>query len=206
MTFTAIRPDFGLSKGRDVSLRRVDQASAWISASSVVPGSPGLVNDRTEVPIHPAGPEVLVLRTIEIVELRPWIRGVQLEIEGSRLDSLLLLARQPGEAVREGFSDPELHKALASAARPARAALEPLQPAPESAGIRPASLRGRSRALRGCRAEASGTPPPASRHVSTGPSPASRRFTQGLRRRCGSPRTRASTPRGRSRGRIHYSR
>ena len=36
MTFTAIRPDFGLSNGRDVSLLSVAQASSLISALSVV--------------------------------------------------------------------------------------------------------------------------------------------------------------------------
>ena len=36
MTFTAIRPDFGFAKGRDVSLWSVAQASALISAFSVV--------------------------------------------------------------------------------------------------------------------------------------------------------------------------
>ena len=36
MTFTAMRPDFGLSNGRDVSLWSVAQASALISALSVV--------------------------------------------------------------------------------------------------------------------------------------------------------------------------
>ena len=36
MTFTAIRPDFGLSNGREVSLCSVAQASSLISAFSVV--------------------------------------------------------------------------------------------------------------------------------------------------------------------------
>jgi hypothetical protein len=36
MTFTAIRPDLGLSKGRDASLFKDSQASALISALSVV--------------------------------------------------------------------------------------------------------------------------------------------------------------------------
>jgi hypothetical protein len=36
MTFTATRPDFGLSNGRDVSLFNVAQASESISALSVV--------------------------------------------------------------------------------------------------------------------------------------------------------------------------
>src|SRR4029077_3585250 len=36
MTFTAMRPDAGLSNGRDVSLLSVAQASALISAFSVV--------------------------------------------------------------------------------------------------------------------------------------------------------------------------
>jgi hypothetical protein len=36
MTLTAMRPDLGLSNGRDVSLCRVAQASSLISALSVV--------------------------------------------------------------------------------------------------------------------------------------------------------------------------
>ncbi len=36
MTFTAMRPRAGLSKGRDVSLLRVSQASSLISALRVV--------------------------------------------------------------------------------------------------------------------------------------------------------------------------
>ena len=36
ITFTAMRPDFGLSNGREVSLLSVAQASALISAFSVV--------------------------------------------------------------------------------------------------------------------------------------------------------------------------
>jgi hypothetical protein len=36
MTFTAMRPDFGLSNGREVSLFSVAQASSLISALSVV--------------------------------------------------------------------------------------------------------------------------------------------------------------------------
>lgn len=36
MTFTAIRPDAGLSNGRDVSLFKVAHASSSISARSVV--------------------------------------------------------------------------------------------------------------------------------------------------------------------------
>ena len=36
MTFTAIRPESGLSNGREMSLLSVDQASASISALSVV--------------------------------------------------------------------------------------------------------------------------------------------------------------------------
>ena len=36
MTFTAMRPDLGLSKAREVSLLRVAQASSLISALRVV--------------------------------------------------------------------------------------------------------------------------------------------------------------------------
>jgi len=36
ITFTAIRPDFGFSNGREVSLFRLAQASGSISAFSVV--------------------------------------------------------------------------------------------------------------------------------------------------------------------------
>ena len=39
MAFTAIRPDFGLSKGREVSLLSVAQASSLISAFGVVFGA-----------------------------------------------------------------------------------------------------------------------------------------------------------------------
>ena len=40
MTFTAMRPDSGLWKGREVSLCRVDQASSLISAFSISVPSP----------------------------------------------------------------------------------------------------------------------------------------------------------------------
>ena len=36
MTLTAMRPDLGLGKGREVSLLRLDQASSSISARKVV--------------------------------------------------------------------------------------------------------------------------------------------------------------------------
>jgi hypothetical protein len=40
ITFTAMRPDFGLSNGREVSLCRVAQAASSISALSVVLRAP----------------------------------------------------------------------------------------------------------------------------------------------------------------------
>jgi len=40
ITFTAMRPDFGFSKGRDVSLWSVAHASSSISALSVVFSAP----------------------------------------------------------------------------------------------------------------------------------------------------------------------
>jgi len=43
ITFTAIRPDFGLSKGREVSLLSVAQASSLISAFSGVQRLVGVV-------------------------------------------------------------------------------------------------------------------------------------------------------------------
>jgi hypothetical protein len=40
ITFTAMRPDLGLAKGREVSLWRVAHASSSISALSVVLSAP----------------------------------------------------------------------------------------------------------------------------------------------------------------------
>jgi hypothetical protein len=70
----------------------------------------GLVDDQPDVSVHPDGPEVLVLRPVQLVELHPRAGRVELEVEGGRLDRLLLLTGQPGEAVRERVSDEEVHR------------------------------------------------------------------------------------------------
>src|SRR5439155_20539215 len=57
----------------------------------------------------------LVLRLGELVEARPGIRGVELEVESCALDGLLLVAGEPGEAVREGVGDAEVHRSAGNA-------------------------------------------------------------------------------------------
>ena len=43
-------------------------------------------------------------------KLHPGIGRVELQVEGRRLDGLLLVAGQPGEAVGEGVGDAEVHR------------------------------------------------------------------------------------------------
>jgi hypothetical protein len=47
----------------------------------------GAVNDEADVAAHPHGPEVPVLRLVELVELEPGARRVHLKIERRRLRS-----------------------------------------------------------------------------------------------------------------------
>ena len=69
-----------------------------------------LVDDQPDVAADPHRPEVLVLRLVELVEAHAGIGRVELQVEGRRLDGLLLVAGQAGEAVGEGVGDAEFHQ------------------------------------------------------------------------------------------------
>ena len=59
--------------------------------------------------LDPHRPEILVLRLVELVEAHARIGRVELQVEGRRLDGLLLVAGQSGEAVGEGIGDAKFH-------------------------------------------------------------------------------------------------
>lgn len=72
---------------------------------------PVAVDDQPDVLRHTNRPEVLVPRLVQLVELHPRCGRVQLQIEGGRLDGLLLLPGEPAQAVGERVSDAEVHGA-----------------------------------------------------------------------------------------------
>ena len=94
-------------------------------------------------------------------KLRPGFAGFSLQVEGRRLDGLLLVAGQAGEAVGEGVGDAEFHlrpelcttppcsssRRLASPPSPAAHEVLSLQTSPRmtsfiaSLGVEPSSLR-----------------------------------------------------------------
>ena len=67
------------------------------------------MNDQPDVAVHPHRPEVLVLRLVELVEAHAGIGRVELQVERRRLDGLLLVAGQSGEAVGESVGDAKFH-------------------------------------------------------------------------------------------------
>jgi hypothetical protein len=67
------------------------------------------VNDQPDVAIHPHRPELFVLRLVQLMETHAGIGRIELQVERRRLDGLLLLASEPGEAVGEGVGDPKFH-------------------------------------------------------------------------------------------------
>ena len=69
----------------------------------------GPVDDQPEVAADAGGPEVLVLRPLDLVQIQPRPSRVHLQVERGGLDRLLLLAGQLREAVGEGVGDAELH-------------------------------------------------------------------------------------------------
>src|SRR5579863_5676 len=69
----------------------------------------GAVHDQPHIARHPNRPKPPILRLVEPVELQTRMRRVHLEIERRRLNSLLLIARESGEAIRERVGNPELH-------------------------------------------------------------------------------------------------
>ena len=78
----------------------------------------GPVDDQTDVATNADGPEVLVLRPLDLVQFQPRMRRVHLQVERGRLDGLLLVAGQLREAVGEGVGDAELHQVSISTGTP----------------------------------------------------------------------------------------
>ena len=70
----------------------------------------GPMDDQPDVATDPNGPEVLVLRPVDLVQLQPRMRRVHLQVERRRLDGPLLVTGQLGQAVGEGVGDAELHQ------------------------------------------------------------------------------------------------
>ncbi len=69
----------------------------------------GSVDDQADISVHADRPEPLVFRAIELVEAEARCRRIQLQVERGRLDRLLLVTGQPGQAVGEGICNQELH-------------------------------------------------------------------------------------------------
>ena len=69
----------------------------------------GSVHNQPNVETHANRPEVGVFRLVKLVELQRRMSRVQLEIEGRGLDCLLLVAGEPGEAVRKRVGDAKFH-------------------------------------------------------------------------------------------------
>ena len=69
------------------------------------------------------GPEVLVLRPVDLVPLQARMRRVHLQVERRGLDRLLLVTGQLREAVGEGVSDAELHQVSISTGSRSRRAI-----------------------------------------------------------------------------------
>src|SRR6266516_3150184 len=71
-----------------------------------------LVNDQPDVAAYSHRPKVFVPHLIELVEAHAGIGRIELQVERRRLDGLLLVAGQSGEAVGECVGDAELHPLL----------------------------------------------------------------------------------------------
>ena len=67
------------------------------------------VNDQPDVAIDPHRPEILVLHLVELVEAHAGIGWVELQVERRRLDGLLFVASQSGEAVGERVGNAKFH-------------------------------------------------------------------------------------------------
>ena len=67
-----------------------------------------LVNNQADIAIDANRPEILVPSPIEFVKLQSRIGWIQLQFKGSRLDRVLFVACQFGEAVRKRVGDSKL--------------------------------------------------------------------------------------------------
>ena len=68
-----------------------------------------LVNNQPDVAADPHGPEVLVLRLVELVETHARIGRIELQVEGCGFDGFLFLFRQTGKTVGESVGDEKIH-------------------------------------------------------------------------------------------------
>ena len=69
----------------------------------------GLVDDQPDVAADANRPEVLVFGLFEFVKAHPGVRWIELQVERSRLDGLLLITSQPRETVGKSVCDTEFH-------------------------------------------------------------------------------------------------
>src|SRR5688572_3925060 len=82
------------------------------------------VDDKTDIAADAHRPEILILGAVELVKTQTGGRRIYLEIEGGRLDRLLLVAGQPCQAVGEGIGDQKIHgPASTSSTKRARSTL-----------------------------------------------------------------------------------
>jgi hypothetical protein len=72
------------------------------------------VNDQADIPVHADGGEVLVFGLFQLVELHSGAGRVDLQVKSGRLNRLLFVAGQLGEAVGKCVGDAEVHVPLMS--------------------------------------------------------------------------------------------
>lgn len=68
------------------------------------------MDDHADITAGANGPESLIFRFFEFVELQTGVGGVELEIERGNFDGLLFIAGEAGKATGEGVSDAKLHQ------------------------------------------------------------------------------------------------
>ena len=68
-----------------------------------------LVDDHTQIGIHPHRPEIFVLHILQPMKIHARIGGIDLKVEGRGFNGFLLVAGEFGEAVGEGFGYAEVH-------------------------------------------------------------------------------------------------
>ena len=81
------------------------------------------MHDDAYVIVHPDGPEVFVLRAVELVKAQTRALRVHLQVEGGRLHLLLFVALQASEAGGERIGNYEIHNPYSSATNRRRPSL-----------------------------------------------------------------------------------
>jgi hypothetical protein len=67
------------------------------------------MHDQPDIGIDPHRPEILILGAVELVEGESRCGRIHLQVEGGGFHRLLLLGRQPRQAVGERVGDAEFH-------------------------------------------------------------------------------------------------